>query len=231
LPETDSTTVPIDMQPGDVVVLYSDGLSEAENEQGRILGVAGISDVLLATHCAPAKFILDSLTDAYHQHIGDATVLDDLTLLVLKRGTGDTPAALHLSRLHLQSDLSLLSDVRVELERLKSHLPGEGETHTWLMEVQLAVTEVIANIIIHAYARRAGDIHGLVALYPDRLQIDLFDIGEAYEPTETPPLDFDPADPPESGYGLHIIRQIMDAVMFERLPDGHNHWRLVRSLP
>ena len=231
LPEIEPTTAPIDVQPGDVVVLYSDGLSEAENEQGRILGVAGIGDVLLATHSAPAQFILDSLTEAYRHHIGDAAVVDDLTLLVLKRVTGDTPAARYLSRLHLRSDLSLLSDVRVELDRLKSHLPGDSGMGAWLMEVQLAVTEVIANIIIHAYARRAGDIHGLVALYPDRLQIDFFDIGEAYEPTELPPLDFDLADPPESGYGLHIIQQVMDAVMFERLPDGHNHWRLMRSLP
>ncbi|MFQ5342711.1 MAG: SpoIIE family protein phosphatase [Anaerolineae bacterium] len=231
LPEIEHTTVPIDVQPGDVVVLYSDGLSEAENAQGRILGVAGIGDVLLATHSAPARFILDSLTEAYRHHVGDAAVVDDLTLLVLKRVAGDTPAARYLSRLHLRSDLSLLSDVRVELDRLKSHLPGDSGIRAWLMEVQLAVTEVIANIIIHAYARRAGDIHGLVALYPDRLQIDLFDVGESYEPREIPPLDFDPADPPENGYGLHIIRQVMDAVMFERLPDGHNHWRLMRSLP
>jgi len=231
LPEIESATAPIDVQPGDVVVVYSDGLSEAENEQGRILGMAGITDLLLATHSAPARFILDSLTEAYRQHIGLATVVDDLTLLVLKRVAGDAPGAGFLARLHWPSDLSVLPDVRAQLERLKPHLCGDRDTRTWLMEVELAATEVVTNIITHAYAHRAGNIHGLVALYPDRLQIDLFDIGDPYEPGETRPLDFDPTDPPESGYGLHIIQQVMDAVSYERLSDGHNHWQLVREVP
>ena len=231
LPEIEDISTRLDLQPNDVVVIYSDGLIEVENEQGKILGMDGLIDVLLATHLAPAQFILESLIETNTRHRGNAPVTDDLTLLVMKKVADNTPTAHYLARLRWQSEASVLPEVEAELDRLRPYLPVVDDTGTWLMQVQLAVTEVVSNIIRHSYAQRTGGIHGLVALYPDRLQIELFDRGEAYAPREIPSLDFGPTKPPESGYGLPILHRVMDTVVYERLSDGHNHWRLARSLP
>jgi hypothetical protein len=238
LPEIEEINLTIELQPNDILLLYTDGLTEVENAAGKILGRAGVIDVLLATHTAPAQFIVDSLIEANRLHRGDAspTLDDDLTLLIIKRVSDDAPTPRYLKRLHWPSELGILPAIEVELERLKPYLPSTGQA-AWLIQVQLATTEAVSNIIRHAYTGSVGGIHGLIALYTEHLSIDLFDVGQPYEPQqETALLDFDPADPPEGGYGLSIMRQVMDNVTYQRVHDGYhergyNHWRLTRRLP
>lgn len=91
LPDIDATSTSIDLKPDDVLLIYTDGLTEVENEAGEILGMAGVTDVLLATHPAPAQFILDSLIEANEGHRGHTPIADDLTLLVIKRQPADAP--------------------------------------------------------------------------------------------------------------------------------------------
>jgi hypothetical protein len=236
LPEIEAANLPLDLQPNDILMLYSDGLTEVENERGKILGRAGVIDILLATHAAPAQFIVDSLVEANKRHRVHLPAADDLTLLVIKRMPDHPLAAAYLARLHWPGDLKILPEVEAELERLQPYLPPTDQFQSWLIQVQLAMTEAVSNIIRHAYADYVGGIHGLIALYPDRLEIDLFDVGTAYELQSPAPPDFDPANPPEGGYGLNIIRQVMDDVAYQQVYDGYherryNHWRLTRRLP
>jgi sigma-B regulation protein RsbU (phosphoserine phosphatase) len=231
LPHIEDISVPIELKPNDVLVMYSDGLLEAENEQGQILGLTELKGVLLAARSTPTQFILDSLLKTYREHRGDAPITDDLTLLVLKQKAASTQTAKYLIRLRWPSDFSVLPDVETKLNRLRSYLPKTNQTHIWLSEIQLALTEVVTNIIKYSYRQNTGIIHGLIALYADRLQIDFFDFGEPYQPRDLPPLNFDPTDPPSGGYGLYIIHNVMDNVIYTRLPVECNHWHFTRTLP
>jgi serine/threonine-protein kinase RsbW len=100
------------------------------------------------------------------------------------------------------------------------------------MEVKLAATEAVTNIIRHGYhkANLSGEVHGLIALFPDRIQIDLVDRGQPYQPQEITPLDLDTDDLQEGGFGLHIIRSVMDTMTYKRIADSYNFWRFVRAL-
>jgi sigma-B regulation protein RsbU (phosphoserine phosphatase) len=230
--EIEDVTIPVSLQPGDVVVMYSDGLTEVENASGQVLGVAGISDVLLATHAAPAGFILDSLVEVGLQHRGAAqTGTDDLTVVVIKRTAGGAPRPGFLLRLYEPCDLSVLADIENRLELLRAHLPEKPGTDRWLMRLQLAVAEAVTNVITHSCQPQPGIIHGLVALYPDCVIIDLFDTGKAFSMNSRGSQPYDPYHPPEGGYGLQIIRQVMDEIVYQRLPGSINHWRLMSRLP
>lgn len=230
LPDIEDISAPVDMGPNDVLVIYTDGLTEVENERGKLLGLSEITGVLLATHAAPAPFILESLVKVNREHRGQAPVGDDLTLLVIKK-TSNSPPARCLTYWRWPSDLRMIREIQTELLKFQPHLPPTDEANMWLMEVELALTEAVSNIIKHAYARHTGYIHGLIALYPDRLQIDLIDMGQVYQPTGQPILDFDLETPPEGGYGIHIIHQVMDTINYHRFEDGYNHWQFSRSLP
>lgn len=231
LPEIDSVSHPVAFEPDDVLLMYTDGLTEIENKNGKILGRAGVMDVLLATHRAPAQFILDSLLERHERHRGGVPVSDDLTLLVIKRQPENAGAARWLKRLHLTGGFASLAEAETAMEDLRAYLPATDEASTWLMAVQLALTEVITNIVKYAYARRSGDIHGLIALHNERLEMDLFDVGEPYEVREILPLEYPSDAPPEGGYGLHIVNTVMDSVLYQRLPNGYNHWYFTCQLP
>lgn len=96
--------------------------------------------------------------------------------------------------------------------------------------IQLAVNEIFANIVTHAYDQIDGgrvDVVVRLVSGPRRLLVELCDTGVAFDPTTVvaPPLD----DVQIHGYGLFLARSLMDDVSYARRP-GSNEWRLVKYL-
>jgi sigma-B regulation protein RsbU (phosphoserine phosphatase) len=71
--------------PGDLLVAYSDGVTEAENAAGQPFDEAGLDGVINAWSAATAPEITQAVQRAVLAHVGDARVGDDLTVLVLRR--------------------------------------------------------------------------------------------------------------------------------------------------
>ncbi|WP_052812747.1 ATP-binding protein [Desulfonatronum thioautotrophicum] len=90
-------------------------------------------------------------------------------------------------------------------------------------QVRLCVVEAVNNIIKHAYALEANHpVEVTMTLMDERLSIDLRDEGsvasfpEGLLGREGDSIK-DGGDPPEQGYGLHIVLSVMENVRFERL--------------
>ncbi|MGC8781635.1 MAG: ATP-binding protein [Anaerolineae bacterium] len=97
--------------------------------------------------------------------------------------------------------------------------------------LQLAVQETCANIVDHAYRdQEGGRIRLEFALHADprRLEIHVYDSGRPFDPSRVREPDLEHAQ--ERGYGLFLMRKLMDVVTYER-QDERNHWRLVKNLP
>jgi sigma-B regulation protein RsbU (phosphoserine phosphatase) len=71
------------LQAGDLICLYTDGLTEQEDEAGREFGETSV--VRLACRAGAATDTLpDALVDALARHQGSVPRLDDVTWLQLK---------------------------------------------------------------------------------------------------------------------------------------------------
>jgi sigma-B regulation protein RsbU (phosphoserine phosphatase) len=75
----------ITIEPGDVLVLYSDGITEAENREGQAFEDAGLEAVIRRTSASDPSQIGLTVHSAVETFAGDARLADDLTTLVLKR--------------------------------------------------------------------------------------------------------------------------------------------------
>lgn len=223
----------IEMDEGDVLVLYSDGLTEVEDEAGDILGMGGVIETLIATSEANADFIAERLLYTQGQHRWAHAVDDDLTLIVIKRKAAKpVKPAQHFFHWRVSSELSRLSQVNKDLSRLRAKLPKTPAMEEWYFELDLAVTELVSNVMRHSYPETNGFITGTLALYDDCVKFDMYDRGSPYEGTlDIGELDYDPLEPPIGGYGLYIIKQIIDELTYTRRPDGYNHWHFIRRLP
>jgi serine phosphatase RsbU (regulator of sigma subunit) len=74
------------VDPGDLLVLYSDGITEAENPSGLPFEESGLEQVLVSrTDAAPAA-LAPAILRAVEAHARDSRFTDDLTVLILKRG-------------------------------------------------------------------------------------------------------------------------------------------------
>ncbi len=75
----------ISLDPGDFFVLYSDGITEAENGQGVFFEEEGLKEVLMRNRTADAETIAQEVFQSVKRFQGGAEQTDDQTLLVMKR--------------------------------------------------------------------------------------------------------------------------------------------------
>ena len=75
----------VQLYSGDVVVLYTDGITEAENMEKVLYGLERLIEVIQINWQQTATDIRHAVIDDVRSHIGEQKVFDDITLLVLKQ--------------------------------------------------------------------------------------------------------------------------------------------------
>lgn len=73
------------LAPGDVVVLYTDGITEAENTRRELYGIERLCEVIQKYRHHSADEIQQHIIADVQQHIGEQRVFDDITLVILKQ--------------------------------------------------------------------------------------------------------------------------------------------------
>ncbi len=75
----------VELQPGDGIVLYTSSLPSALDENGIMYGLDRLYKVIAQTWSQPAVIVRRAVIQDVRQHMGQENVLDNLSLLVLKR--------------------------------------------------------------------------------------------------------------------------------------------------
>ena len=78
----------IELNPGEVVILYTDGISEAQNNSGQFFGNQRLEKILQESFSLYAKTYRNKIFEKVQEFIGRAPRLDDITLIVLARLKG-----------------------------------------------------------------------------------------------------------------------------------------------
>jgi sigma-B regulation protein RsbU (phosphoserine phosphatase) len=78
----------VELQPGDVLVLYTDGITDALDEGGAFFDEDRLLDAVRASWGRQAQEIKAAVLEAVRQFTGGAPQLDDIALMVLVRDTG-----------------------------------------------------------------------------------------------------------------------------------------------
>jgi len=73
------------LERGDLLLLYSDGVSEANNAAEEEFGVDRMVEVLRAYRDEPASVVVEQMVRRIDEFAGAAPQFDDITLMALKR--------------------------------------------------------------------------------------------------------------------------------------------------
>jgi serine phosphatase RsbU (regulator of sigma subunit)/anti-sigma regulatory factor (Ser/Thr protein kinase) len=215
------------LQKGDVLLLYSDGITEAENENGRVFGMQAMVDLLTATHTASASQQIAVILDALDLHRGALPLSDDVAIFLTQVESGED-APQHVFPFVYPAERASARALAMFSRRASGELEfaDKKEQVRFLEEWELAVSEIATNIVLHAYKNNPlhGRIQGRLSLWSDYVRLDLIDSGLEF--VGKAPHVFSPENPPEGGYGLIIARQLLDVCEYTRLPGGRNHWQL-----
>jgi len=99
-------------------------------------------------------------------------------------------------------------------------------------DLRLALEEVITNTINYGHSGREGTIRIDLARENDTAVIQLWDDGEVFDPTTSPPPDFSkpPSERLVGGIGLYLLRESVDEIRHEARAGGGNHLTLKKTL-
>jgi sigma-B regulation protein RsbU (phosphoserine phosphatase) len=75
----------IQFDPGDTLVLYTDGITDAQNVAGEFFGTDRLLDSARANLNRPARDVAETIIADVQEFVGDAQQFDDLALVVVSR--------------------------------------------------------------------------------------------------------------------------------------------------
>jgi serine phosphatase RsbU (regulator of sigma subunit) len=78
-------TTPLELNKGDVLLAYSDGLTEAENPQGEMLGEERVKAVIRAEAPRGAKHLEQKLLETIQTFTRGRSLTDDITIMIVER--------------------------------------------------------------------------------------------------------------------------------------------------
>jgi PAS domain S-box-containing protein len=202
-------SVPI--ESGDVLVYYSDGVTEARNAGGEMFGIARLSDCLRENEARDPVAIVRAIRDTVVAFSGSRTLADDLTCVVAKLAPYDAPLSRAVTT--IASTLGELHRARQFVARFCATLPGGPLPEDAAASLVLAVNEAASNIMKHAYQGRADQRIDIMADgFADRVEVSLRYLGLPFDRSEIPPPALDGSR--ESGFGVFLIEKSVDAVRY-----------------
>ena len=84
LPDAQFSNTNVTLQPGDILTLYTDGVTEQENENEEQFSMDRLKNLILSKETDSAATLVSDVTEAVSTFAGTKEQEDDLTLVVAK---------------------------------------------------------------------------------------------------------------------------------------------------
>ena len=203
------------LDPGTLLLLYTDGLTEAKNVERQAFGRPRIQKVLeqfrLGSDLSLYKLV-STLSEEAHVFAGEAPQSDDLTMLAL-RFDPENNRHEQITLLNKESEVtrlgSFVKDFLAPLELDRKLAAG----------MRLALEEAVVNVINYAYP---VDEQGEVLINADtnghEVRFTITDSGYPFDPTTVlePDTTLDAQNRPIGGLGILLSRKLMDSISYNR---------------
>lgn len=234
--------------PGEGLLLYTDGVSEAANAAEELYGEERLLETLAridasggegvpvgsdvqapdvaaaasAAAASSAQTAVNSLVASVDAFAGEAPQADGITMLAFRWN-------LPVARLALPADDAELDNLFAFLEPI---CEGEGRTPKMVAQMMLVCEEVFVNICHYGFPdgqpRLPVDIEAAVDERAGCLHLVSSDQGIAYDPLSHDAKKVDPADEQrKGGLGILLMRKYMDDLRYTRA-DGRNILRMTK---
>ena len=204
------------LKPGDTLLMFTDGVTEATNTSGELFSEARLVGLLGQSALQEVEPLLATILSSVHAFEGDAEQADDITVLAL-RFHGEQRA----------------NSQPVRAGKTWKGLRSTGEVIAWFeafadahalddsirRKVKLVLDDLVSNIISYAYPDSSvGSIDVGLELEHGEIAIRLADDGIPFNPLEEsrPDVHRKAEQRDIGGLGIHLCRELMDDVSYQR---------------
>lgn len=211
---------------GDVLLFYSDGLTETRNGAGELFGIERLAECVRINGRLEPEELIDRIREAAVAFSNSESFGDDLTCVAVRIEDRERPA--FCAEIVISSNLKELARARAFVREACRNLPGPPIDENSLSQLELAITEALSNIMRHAYRGRTDqEIQVGVEAFADRVVLRLHHLGETFDPSAVAAPAFDGTQ--DGGFGMYIIEQSVDNVAYYRDERGRNCISMVKN--
>lgn len=205
------------MDFGSTILMYTDGVTEAEDINKSLYGESRLQQLLQDQNQLPPRAIIENILDDIAQFTDGADQSDDITLLCCKLND--------LSEDTGYQEIVLKNRVE-EIDRLAAFVESISEEMNLSLEntfsINLALEEAVTNVIMHAYPKE--EEHQIILKAKNlggRIVFKLIDTGKEFDPTQQadPDVTLSLEERPIGGLGIFLIRRVMKTVKYNRQGD------------
>lgn len=195
----------LQLTPGDALYLYTDGVTEAFNEENELFGEEQLEALLAKTDGMSARTVCGAVAESLQQFVGKAAQSNDITMLCVRMD-----AMQESDRMKTYPDDNSYAIVQTFLN---DRLGTVGVSPKVLNRVQVANDEIWSNIVHYSGASEAS-LH--LRREGDTLYLDYADNGTPYDPTKAAEVDTTLSAEERSigGLGLHMVRKMTTSMTY-----------------
>ena len=205
----------IQLNKGDVIYLYTDGVTEAENTKNELYGTERLLNVMRKNSGCDMKELCDSIEKDIHEFEEGNEQFDDLTMLAF-RYNGNNKREITVP--------AVIENIERVTDFINSKLHERNVSFKTQTQLDVVIDELMSNISKFAYrGKKTGNVSVSVDFDERSVSMTFRDSGVPFNPIEQ--TDPDVSAPIEKrkigGLGLFLVRKTMDDLKYE-YKDGQN---------
>ena len=204
---------------GTTIFLFTDGLTEAMDANKALFQMERVNEVAnraLAKQQQEPRQLISLMTEAVHEFVGDAEQSDDLTMMAIQYIKQQSDVRMRKS-IVLSNDTQEVPQLNAFVEEVCQTV---GFSQPVMMQIKLAIEEAVVNVMKYAYpSGHRGEVTIEAASNDVRLKFTIIDSGKPFDPTVQSEVDTSLSAKQRKigGLGIHIMRQNMDSINYERM--------------
>lgn len=217
----------IPFEPGDALILYTDGVTEAFDTRDECYGGDRLLADLAPLAGKSAGAMTDELLEKVRTYATGARQSDDIAILTLRAASSGAERRTSTQELHATPE-----DLMRGVEHLRTFGREQRVPEATLFGLALALEECGANLMKHVFQGDAQQQFRLVLEHRgDSFCIELRDRGLFFDPTLVPAGELNGGADAlhKGGLGLHLVRHYIDEMEYVQSGDEHV-LRLIKNL-
>ena len=202
----------LQLAPGDIVYLYTDGVTEATDANKELYGEERLLSAINSREFESMEELCRFVKADVDAFVGEAPQFDDITMVALKYiGTPPVPS-IHIEDAAISDIPAVTEFVEAELEKLDCPMKST-------IQINVAIDELFSNIVKYGYPKQPGPVTVSVIAKdePHGVCIRFEDEGIPYNPLnkEDPDVSLSVEERGIGGLGIFLVKKTMDDIKYE----------------
>ena len=219
-------TQELQLAPGDIIYLYTDGVTEATNADNQLYGEDRLLAAVNALEFENMQELCAHVRADVDAFVGEAPQFDDITMVAL-RYIGQPP----IPTIHF--DRAQIADIPAVTEFMEAEMEKLGCSMKTIIQMNVAIDEIYSNIVKYAYPNSSGPatVQLVEKAEPHSVCIRFVDEGVPYNPLtkKDPDVTLSVEERGVGGLGIYMVKKTMDDMKY-RYENGQNTLTIMKRI-